>query len=165
MAYKCAVCGETHDDLPDLGFEWPDYYFSVPEAERDDRVQATPDTCVIDGENFFIRCVLLIPVHDYERDFGLGVWLSQSRENFEKYMADSHSDKIGPFFGWFSNSLPFYDEETISLKAKAQFQSNNQRPLVELQPIDHPLVRDYQNGISLDTAWKYIHWHVEGERN
>jgi len=158
MTWKCSVCGDTHDDLPDIGFKWPDYYFSIPEAERDDRVESTSDTCVVDDEHFFIRCVLLIPVEGYEHDFGLGVWLSQSRESFETYMENLDPAEIGPFFGWFSNSLPFYDEETLSLKAKAHIQGDNQRPLVELEPIDHALVQDHEQGISLEQAWKYVHW-------
>ena len=68
------------------------------------------------------------------------------------------SAEIGPFFGWFSNTLPFYDEDTFALKTKAHFQGGDQRPLVELEPIDHPLLRDLKEGISLEQAWKYVHW-------
>src|SRR5512145_2137938 len=45
VPYRCATCGKEHDDLPDLGFRWPDPYFGVPEAERPTRIQATADTC------------------------------------------------------------------------------------------------------------------------
>ena len=158
MTWKCSVCGEAHDNLPDIGYKWPDYYFSVPESERDNRIHGTSDTCVVDDEHFFIRCVLLIPVHDHEQKFGLGVWLSQSRESFETYMENFDSAEIGPFFGWFSNSLPFYEIETLSLKAMAHFQGQNQRPLVELDDVDHPLKADIDSGISLDQAWQYVHW-------
>ena len=158
VKWKCSVCGDTHDGLPDISYKWPDYYFSVPKDERNDRIWSTADACVVDEEHFFIRCVLLIPVHNFEHEFGLGVWLSQSRESFETYMDNCDSADIGPFFGWFSNSLSFYDEETLSLKANAQFQGSNQRPLVELEPVDHPLFRDHTKGIPLEQAWKYVHW-------
>jgi hypothetical protein len=39
----------------------------------------------------------------------------------------------------------------------AHFQGNNQRPLIELQPSDHPLFVDYSEGISLDKAWSIVH--------
>jgi len=55
MAYRCAACGETHDSVPDLGFQWPDPYLGVPEPERKERVRATSDVCAIDEEDFFIR--------------------------------------------------------------------------------------------------------------
>ena len=158
MSYQCGICGETHDGLPDIGFKWPDPYFGVPEAERDSRIRGTVDTCVIDDEDYFIRGVILIPVHEEDGAFGIGVWVSQKRENFEQYLANFDSADIGPFFGWLSNRIPFYEPETWALKTMARFQGNNQRPLIDVEPSDHPLYVDYSEGISLDRAWQYIHW-------
>ena len=157
MTYRCSVCGEVHDDPPDIGFEWPDTYFTVPESEREARISADTDTCVIDDRHFFIRGVLLIPVQDQEHKFGLGVWVSQSQKNFETYLKNYDSADIGPFFGWLSNSLPFYAEDTWALKTMAHFQGGGQRPLIDLEPSDHPLYADYSNGISLETAWSMVH--------
>ena len=158
MTYQCAICGETHDGVPDIGFKWPDPYFGIPEAEREARIQGTADTCVIDAEDFFIRGVILIPVHDHDTDFGLGVWVSQKRENFEAYLEDFDSPDIGPFFGWLSNRIPFYAQDTWALKTMARFQGNNQRPVIEVEPAEHPLYSDCANGISLERAWQYVHW-------
>jgi len=158
MSYVCATCGETHDGLPDIGFKWPDPYFGVPESERDERIVSTSDVCSIDDEEFFIRGVLLIPVHDVEQRFGVGVWVTQSRENFQTYRDNFNSAEIGPFFGWLSNELPFYEESTWALQTNAHFQGNDQRPLIEPRPSDHPLYKDYSEGISLDRAWQMVHW-------
>ena len=78
MSYRCTTCGEVHEGLPDIGMGEPDYYWSVPEDERDQRVKLTSDTCVIDDGDFFIRRVLEIPVIDYPQTFGFGVWVSQA---------------------------------------------------------------------------------------
>ena len=159
MTYKCATCGETHDGLPDIGYKWPDPYFGVPEDEREQRVYSNTDICRIDDDSFFIRGVLLIPVHDYEHDFGLGVWVSQSEKSFQTYVDNYDTADIGPFFGWLSNTLPFYEEDTWALKTMAHFQGNGQRPLIKLDESDHPLYIDYSKGITLDRAWEMMHWN------
>ena len=158
MSSQCSICGDIHDGLQDIGFKWPDPYFGIPESERDTRISSTTDVCVIDNEDYFIRGVILIPVLDQPEDFGLGVWVSQKRENFDTYLADFGSTEIGPFFGWLSNRIPFYEQDTWALKTMARFQGNNQRPLIEVEPSDHPLYRDYSEGITLDQAWQYVHW-------
>jgi hypothetical protein len=143
--------------MPDIGFQWPDPYFDVPESERSDRIWGSPDACVIDDEDFFIRGVILIPIRDTEEQLGLGVWVSQKRENFETYMNNYDTPKIGPFFGWLSNRLKFYERDTWALKTMAHFQGNGKRPLIELEPCDHPLFTDYSNGLTLDRAWALVH--------
>jgi hypothetical protein len=146
--------------LPDIGWQWPDPYFGVPEPERDERVRSTSDLCVIDEEHFFIRGILLIPVHGQSERFGLGIWVSQSKQSFDTYLESFDSNEIGPFFGWLSNKLPFYSESTWALKTMAHFQGNGERPRIELDPCDHPLYRDIVNGISLEQAWRFVHWNA-----
>jgi hypothetical protein len=146
MSFQCQICGAAHEGLPDIGFKWPDPYFGVPEAERSARIRGTSNICVIDDEDFFIRGVILIPILGQESVFGLGVWVSQKRENFETYMENFDSAEIGPFFGWLSNRIRFYDRDTWALKTMARFQGQNQRPLIEVEPSDHPLYRDFSEG-------------------
>lgn len=122
-----------HEGLPDIGFRWPDPYFGVPESERATRVWGTADACVIDDEDFFIRGIILIPIRDEPLKFGIGVWVSQKRENFETYM------------------------DTWALKTMARFEGNGKRPLIDLEPSDHPLFVDYSSGITLDRAWSFVH--------
>ena len=160
MLYQCQVCGETHRGPPDIGFVWPDSYFAIPESERSTRIRGTSDTCAIDEAEFFIRGVILIPIHGQNDDFGIGVWASQKRENFEAYLGNFNSADIGPFFGWLSNRMPFYDQDTWALKTMVRFLGNDQRPLIELEPSGHPLYTDYAKGISLSRAWEYAHWRA-----
>ena len=161
VSYTCATCGKAHDGFPDIGYQWPDPYFDIPDDERDVRVQSNTDICTIDDEHYFIRGVLMIPVHNHDQKFGLGVWVSQSQKNFETYIANYDTADIGPFFGWFSNTLPFYEEDTWALKTMAHFQGNAQRPLIELEPSGHPLYKDYSIGITLDRAWEIVHWNED----
>jgi len=159
MEYRCSTCGKIHDDLPHMGLDYPDYYFGVPEEERSTRIEITSDTCIIDEEDFFIRGVIEIPVHAYPEVFGLGVWVSQKKENFYTYVQNFDSDKIGPFFGWLSNSISYYHEDTLSLQTMAHFRSDELRPRIEIEPTDHPLAIDQRDGITLAKAWEIVHFY------
>ncbi|MBT9310833.1 DUF2199 domain-containing protein [Leptothoe kymatousa] len=160
MTYKCKCCGKIHDALPDLGFDRPTYAASVPDGEFTSRVQLDQDLCVLDEEHYFIRGILLIPVHGYEQDFGLGVWVSQKKENFERYVDNFDTADIGPFFGWLSNEFMYGDQSTLSLKTMAHFQGEGLRPLILLEESDHPLSIAQRKGISLDEAWTFVHQHL-----
>lgn len=159
MRYRCSVCGESHEDLPDVGTDRPDYWWGVPEEERGRRIRLTADTCVIDDEDFFIRGVIEIPVHGYGRNFGFGVWVSQKRENFFTYLENPDSAEIGPFFGWLSTRISYYGEDTLSLKTMAHFRGGGLRPSIELEPTDHPLAVDQRDGITLAKAWEIVHFY------
>jgi hypothetical protein len=157
MAFRCPTCGKEHEGLPDLGFRWPDPYFGVPEVERGARIKGTSDVCAIDNEDFFVRGVILLPIVESEDHFGIGAWVSQKRENYETYLSNFDTADIGPFFGWLSNSIAFYEPETWLHPSQVRFQGNRLRPLIELQESDHPLYRDYAEGISLSRAWQIVH--------
>lgn len=159
MSYRCRTCGELHDDLPDIAAAKPDHWFTIPEAERAKRSHLSADRCIIDNEDYFIRGVLLIPVHDQEQPFGFGVWVSQSRENFYTYLHNPDTDEIGPFFGWLCTRIRNYAEDTTSLKTMAHFRSGNLRPTIELEPTDHPLAVEQREGITLERAWEIVHYY------
>ena len=163
MAFRCATCSELHEGLPDLGFGKPDPWFDVPEGERERRTKWTPDTCVIDGEQFFLRGVLYLPVLGSTDAFGLGLWVSQSRDNFERYVAEPNEpdeSTLPPTFGWLSTNLPFYDPGTFALKTTVHFQRARQRPRIELERTSHPFSIDQRGGITEARAWEMVHRFV-----
>ena len=160
MGYQCAVCHEFHDGLPQIGFEYPDPYFDVPEDEREERIFVTSDLCCIDNEDFFIRGVIEIDVHELDQPFGFGVWVSQKRENYQTYVDNFDTDSIGPFFGWLSTRLVCYAEETFLLKTMAHFRTGGTRPFIEVEPTGHPLAVDQRNGINVERAWELVHHYM-----
>ncbi|MCU0503870.1 MAG: DUF2199 domain-containing protein [Anaerolineae bacterium] len=161
MTYRCSCCGEEHDDLPDIAADAPDYYYEIPEDEREARAELTSDTCVIDGEAFFIRAVLEIPIHDYDQALGFGVWVSQKRENFDTYVENPDTAEIGPFFGWLSTALPNFGPDTVDIKTMAHFRGEDLRPLIEVELTDHRLSAAQREGISLDQAWEIVHFYFD----
>src|SRR5262245_3537557 len=93
MTYRCATCGEIHNDLPDVGADRPDHWWGIPEAEREARIDLTPDTCITD-DDYFIRGIIEIPIRNSSESFGFGVWVSQKKENFETYLNNWDSTEI-----------------------------------------------------------------------
>ncbi len=89
--FRCADCGELHEGSPSFGYKKPPHYFLIPEEEPDDRIHLNSDLCVIDDEEFYIRTILNIPVHDVEAPFTWGVWVSQRQEGFLCYQ-ETHGD-------------------------------------------------------------------------
>ena len=161
MTYRCSTCGESHDDLPDMGADRPDHWWNVPAEERDQRIELTSDTCIIDDEHFFVRGVIEIPVHDYSRRFGIGAWVSQKRENFFVYQDNLDSSEIGPFFGWLCTRVAFYEKDTLNLKTMVHFKGRGLRPSIGLEETNHPLSLDQHHGILLARAWEIVHFYMK----
>jgi len=164
MSFQCSICGELHDDLPDIGSDRPAQWWDIPKQERDERIKLTPDICVIDGEHFFIRGVVEIPIHDHPEQFGFGVWVSQKRENFQTYVDNWNSSAIGPFFGWLCTRIAYYAEDTLLLKTRAHFRGEALRPLIEVEPGEHALAVDQQAGITLAKAWEIVHYYLDANK-
>ena len=161
MSYQCSTCGEIHEGLPDIGADKPDMWWAIPEEERDQRINLTSDTCIIDDQSYFIRGVIEIPILNSADSFGFGVWVSQKKENFFTYLEKYDSAEIGPFFGWLCTRLGCYEQDTISLKTMAHFQGSGQRPRIVLEPTEHPLAVDQHQGITLNRAWEIVHYYLD----
>lgn len=81
----------------------------------------------------------------------LGVWVSQSRANFELYGATFHDNPERVTFGWLANRLPSYPD-TLSLPTNVHWQPDGDRPKVEILPGHHPLYVDQSRGITMERA-------------
>lgn len=162
MPYRCAVCGEQHDDLPDLGAEFPDPYLALTEDERATRADYTRDRCIIrekDGEHYFVRGVIPFPIHETKEIFGVGAWVSQSHANFNRYYEVDESS--APTFGWLVTRLAHYPQDTFLLKTELRFRERGKRPWIMLEPTNHHAAIEQREGISLDRAWEIVHRYME----
>ena len=151
FSYVCPCCGLMHVGLPALGFRAPLYWNDGVAQAEGERLDS--DLCVIGGQDYFIRCVLNMPIQNSSAVLGWGVWLSQSRANFELY-ADQAAAETIPHritFGYLANRIPGYPD-TLSLHANAHWQTDGLRPIVELKETDHPLYRNWAEGISREQA-------------
>ena len=157
--FRCSTCGEEHRGLPSLVFEHPEPYLAVPEDQRGERTELTSDTCVVDGEHFFVRARLEIPVQGHDEVMSWGVWVSLSERSFSRFeelFDQPGREREGPWFGWFSSSVPGYPE-TFLLKTHVHLQPVPMRPLVELEPTGHPLAVAQREGITPERARELVH--------
>jgi hypothetical protein len=156
--------------MPTFGWDWPIQYLGVPEQERADRVQLDTDTCVIDGQWFFVRGCLEIPVHGHDEPFSWGVWLSLSKTSFGRFgelYEDVSREPGEAFFGWLCSAIPGYSD-TQSLKTYVHVRPWPTRPYVELEPTDHLLAVEQREGITRERVAaiydRLVHGHGPGSR-
>lgn len=150
--FKCAGCDEWHEGMPSFGTTAPLYYHGIPDAERGERCELNSDFCIIDGEFFFVRGCVAIPVIGHDEPFTWGLWVSLSKNSFRDYLDHFDAedrDERGPYFGWLAISLSVYPEDE-TLKARVHPRKPDLRPLIELEPTDHPLAIEQRNGISVE---------------
>ena len=129
----------------------PYWYDVIAPEELEWRAELTSDQCVIDDEHYFVRGVLEIPVADGSEPLTWGVWVSLSRKNFERMSElweTPGRESEPPYFGWLSTALPCYPD-TLSLKTHVHTRPVGLRPLIELEPTEHPLAVEQRNGITM----------------
>lgn len=154
FSFKCSSCGEIHEGSPSFGFRAPDPYL-----EQSEDVQSAgelgSDLCWyedVDGMHYFIRVCLEVPIHGVSEPFLWGVWVSLSKETFDRYVETYDSPDINDcYFGWLCNYLPCY-ENTYALKTQVHPRPDGDRPLIDLEDNDHPLSIDFHRGIAIERA-------------
>ena len=150
--FKCASCGEWHEGMPGFGASAPLYYYIIPQAERSARSELTTDTCIVDGEHFFVRGCIEIPVHGVNEPFVWGAWVSLSPRNFHQFVRlldRKDRSKYGPYFGWLSAHFKVYPDAE-NLKTNIHLRDDRIRPFIELEPTNHPLAVEQREGITVD---------------
>lgn len=148
--FLCSCCNAQHDGLPfSYGFPAPAYWNT--ELDNDPNSLLADEQCVIKGQHFFIRARIVLPVLDSDEDFEWGVWVSLSEINYASacgLWTDPRRINEPPYFGWLSTELACYEPTTLNLKSKAHTQPVGTRPVLELEPTDHPLAVEQRTGIT-----------------
>jgi hypothetical protein len=162
LRWKCDSCEEWHYG-PCLDFSYiaPVYWTEEDDAANqpelfDSDSKDLPatllndDVCILDGEYYFVRGIIPLPIIGTNETFRWGVWGSLSRENFEKFLAtidDPERTELPEMFSWLSSSIDDYPD-TVNLQMFAHMQEPSERPTFELEPTDHPLSQEYHQGIT-----------------
>ena len=162
MRWKCGTCEEWHyGPCLDFSYDSPLYWTSENDEANeigffDSAKEGLPhtflneDICVMDGEHYFVRGIIHLPIIGTAETLRWGVWGSLSRESFEKVLLmddDPRRVELPPMFSWLSNRIDEYPD-TLNLKMNAYIQELGTRPIFELEATDHPLSQEFHHGIS-----------------
>jgi hypothetical protein len=150
LGYTCRCCGKYHGELPmSYGAEAPAYWRGEFAADASSLLES--DVCIINGEHYFVRGTLEIPVIGADEAFSWGAWVSLSEANFKKtldLMSAEGRESEAPYFGWLSTELPVYGASTLNLKTHVHTRPVGLRPTIELEPTDHLLALEQHKGIT-----------------
>ena len=159
-SYKCRTCQVTFDELPlCFGADAPETWDALPDNDRARNGRLTDDVCEIDGQHFFIRGRLEIPIRSSDRVFAWLVWSSLSEVNFRRVQelwSTVGREREDPYFGWLNSALP-YSPSTLNLKVLVHTRPVGERPWVELEATDHPLSVEQRDGITWERVHDIVH--------
>jgi hypothetical protein len=162
--YRCRSCGTWHEERPTCFIvRLPEAVLQIPEPERERRVDASSDQCILDGKHYFILGNLDVPVRGSSEVLRWTVWSTLSEANFARaarLWETKGRETEPPYFGWLSNQIPGYPW-TVNIRALVHTQELGVRPLIEVIEEGHLLTQEQRDGIDearldalIHSAWR-----------
>lgn len=152
--YRCGSCDQTHTGLPTWGADAPLTWREASPAEQA-AGRLGSDLCEVGG-HFFIRGLIEIPILGSRQRMLWGVWASLSETSFAhvvEHWSDPERGRDQHYFGWVMTQLPLrLYPDTLQLKSHVHPRAPGKRPLLLLEPTEHPLAVDQRTGISMARA-------------
>jgi hypothetical protein len=152
--YKCSSCDQVHEGLPDITFEMPDACHDLGTRRRAEQMLLTSDFCILEGKQYFVRCVMEAPVHGFSQRFGWGVWCKLDWKNYklcwDRFEQSDNNDMM-PLSGTLANNLRHYPD-TLGRSCTIQLQNDRVRPLAFIDKPDHLLTIHQRDGMTLEEA-------------
>jgi hypothetical protein len=154
VSFTCDVCGETHaGETRDIRMGLPQPIFLLDEEERHERAYVDDDFAMLqarNGDRYFVRALLELPISGEDGYFGYGAWVEVSKPDVAELgelWADEEGRLAAPFPGTLANELSPY-AFTDGLPVLIRLREVALLPLVELADGEHELVRAQRYGIS-----------------
>jgi hypothetical protein len=158
--FKCSTCGESHDEIPALGFKTPFHYDILNDKEKVEIAEIDDDFCIIkhsDQTDRFIRTTLRMQINDVCEDLDYGIWVSLSEKSFNDYKAGFKANIGGKIYlGTICNEISDYNKSTIGLHVNVNTKSGGIRPEIIPHNAEHKLISDWEKGILIQDAEKRI---------
>jgi hypothetical protein len=158
VTFTCDVCGETHaGETRDIRMGLPQPIFLLDEDERANRAHIEEDFALLRGENgdrYFVRALLELPIDGEDGYFGYGAWVEVTEadaSSLGELWNDEDGERAGPFSGTLANELSPY-AFTEGLAVRLRLRDVQLLPLLELEDGEHELVRAQRRGISSHRA-------------
>jgi hypothetical protein len=154
----CSQCGQDHPTSEiELTFRRPDIVAALSEEVRQSRVQENQNFCVLEGERFFVRVLLPLPVHGWDRTYCVGLWAETDRTSFERIYelwGEAQQSEEPPFEAFLGNEVP-YSPGSLGLPVALRMVDLDTRPCVYLKPTSNPLYEDQLAGVSEHRIHEY----------
>ncbi len=159
MKIRCATCDELHD-LSDIhiGYERPDAWFAVRPDERETRWEMDSDLAALDGERFFIRGLVAIPVRGEAHPYEWGVWAAVGEADYRRYDAaydDPERHRLPAFPGRLATQLPGYPQ-TLGVPVTVRLGEGTSRPSFTVDDAAHPLALEQRDGIYVERLLEMV---------
>ena len=138
----------------DIRLGLPQPIFELSEEERERRARVANDAAVLDGERYFVRAVVELPIPELDDRFAYGTWVEVAEDDYRRLgelWYDPAQAEAPPFRGRIANELEPY-VHTVGLPVELRLHSVDQLPAARLADSDHPLVRDQRAGISRERS-------------
>ena len=155
---KCSSCGEEHpaDEL-ELTFRRPDAIIDLPAEDFLTRVKEDANRATIDGERFFLRGTLPLPVPERGSDYAIGIWVEVAPDTFwrviELWTSEDQADEP-PFAATLANQIPLLPP-TLGLQVAIKLTGPTTRPEFHVAPVEHPIYREQTAGITAHRIHEY----------
>lgn len=150
------------NELPfGLSFPSPAYVDAIPVSERGARVSIDGDLCTIDGEHFFVRARVQLPVSEGGAEapvFEWRVWASVSGADWVRLAEGfdgGDASPLAPSVAFVASRLPDYPD-TLDLKGRLHAQPGA-LPILVLAESEHPLAIEQADGISIERVRHFMH--------
>jgi hypothetical protein len=158
VTFTCDVCGETHaGETRDIRMGLPHPILLLDEDERRRRAYVDDDFAVLhtqNGDRYFVRALLELPIDGDDGYFGYGAWVEVSAPDaaaLGELWDDEEGERAAPFSGKLANELSPY-AFTEGLPVRIRLRDVRLLPIVELDDANHELVRAQRRGISRHRA-------------
>jgi hypothetical protein len=132
----------------------PDVCHDVGSKARAEQVMLTSDFCILDGRQYFVRCVMEAPVHGFAQRFGWGVWCKLDWKDYKlcwDRFEENDNSSVLPLKGTLANNLRHYPD-TLGRSCTIHLQNDRMRPLAFLDNPEHLLTIHQRDGMALAEA-------------
>jgi hypothetical protein len=163
--FVCATCGVRHPALPTaFTAGMPAAVGALPADNRDARLESGSDQCILDGERFFIRGNVDLPVEGRAEPLSWTLWIELGSAEFrrasELWLTEGRESEPA-FAARLANDVPGYPP-CVDLEVQVHTQPVGIRPRITVVGAGHPLADDQQHGLSAARADELAHTAMKG---
>lgn len=148
------------DQLAQLDLPWPEALRALPGSERQEQIEVTAQVCTWKEvpEVYFVRAVLSLPVRTLAVPCHLLTWAQVQPEVLQELTARRFHRRGREVPAHLANNLPGLPE-TQNLPVSLRLVGVGHRPLIILEPAEHPLYGEQTRGITLARLAAYERAH------